>query len=398
MIKMQKLKLISKLALQTERLLLWYFSLTAKKRRSRKKTNRVLIARTDGLGDYIIWLSVKEEIRKLYPDKKLVMLFDDTKPTYELLKSDCPADEFINIGIHGRRRFLSVFKAMRMKYDVILQPVYSRLAFTDLLLFAMRAGKRITIDTNGQLMTAWERKITNRGYDEIICCSGEVHHELIRCAEFIRGLGNTEFRAVYPKMDYGSDSGCYGRYIAVFPSASWVGKVWEKEKFAQLLQWMLHVVPHHILLCGDSKDNEVCSYLEEVLSDSRIINMAGKTSLSETVCLIGNAEYVFGNDTGALHIAAACNTPHAVILADREFGRFFPYETEQEEDHFVGTVIAADMPCRQCLLHGIKECIYHTNPLDTLPCIEKISVEMVRQRLMEDKNWTALTSQEICNT
>lgn len=391
------MKLISRLALKTEQILLWYFSMTAKRRRNRKETNRVLIARTDGLGDYIIWLSVGEEIKKLYPEKKLVMLLDDTKPTCELSGMNCCVDEFINIGIHGRRRFLSIWKAMQMSYDVILQPVYSRLAFTDLLLFAMHAGKRITIDTNGQLMTAWEWRITNRGYDEIIPCSEEVHHELIRCAEFIRGLGNKEFRAVYPKMDYGSGFGCYGRYIAVFPSASWIGKVWEKEKFAHLLQWMLHVVPHHILLCGDSKDNEVCGYLEEFLSDSRIVNMAGKTSLSETVCLIGNAEYVFGNDTGALHIAAACNRPFAVILADREVGRFFPYETEQEEDHFVGTVIAADMPCRQCLLQGIKECMYHTDPLDALPCIEKISVEMVEQRLMEDKNWTALTLQELCN-
>lgn len=392
------MKLISRLALKTEQILFWYFSLTAKRRRNRKETNQVLIARTDGLGDYIIWLSVGEEIRRLYPGKKLVMLLDDTKPTCELSEMNCCVDEFINIGIHGRKRFLSIWKAMRMSYDIILQPVYSRLAFTDLLLFAMRAGKRITIDTNGQLMTKWEWRISNRGYDEIICCSGEVHHELIRCAEFIRGLGNAEFRAAYPKMAYGKYSGCSGSYIAVFPSASWIGKVWEKEKFAQLLQWMLDAVPHDILLCGDVRDDEVCSCLKELVPNDRIVNMAGKTSLPDTVCLIGNAEYVFGNDTGALHIAAACNRPFAVILADREFGRFFPYETEQEEEHFVGTVVAADMPCRQCLIHGMKECVYHTDPLAALPCIEEISVEMVKQKLMEDKNWTALTSRQICNT
>lgn len=390
MIDVQKLKLISRIALKVEQFLLWYFALTAKLRRNSRETNQVLIARTDGMGDYIIWLSVAEEVRKLYSGKRIVMLLDDTKPTCELIKDDKRIDEFINIGIHGRQRFLSIFKAMKMKYDVIIQPVYSRLAYTDLLIFAMHADKRITIDTNGQLMTSWEWKTTNHGYDEIIECSKEVHHELIRCGELIRGLGNSDFRAGYPKMFYGNPAGGFKRYVAVFPSASWIGKVWEKEKFVQLLQWMLSIIPHNILLCGDGQDDAVCSYLLDTLQSDRIINMAGKTSLKETVDLIGNAEYIVGNDTGALHIAVACNKPSAIIIADREIGRFFPYETEKVEEHYISTVIDADMSCKRCLVNGIKECIHSCDLADALPCIKNISVEMVKKSLMEDENWVRL--------
>ena len=71
-------KLIKKfkpvLAHQLEMILLWYYSKTAKYRRPSKTTGKILLARTDGLGDFIIWLSCAKAFRQLYPEKKIVLM------------------------------------------------------------------------------------------------------------------------------------------------------------------------------------------------------------------------------------------------------------------------------------------------------------------------------------
>ena len=84
-------KLIKKfkpvLAHQLEMILLWYYSKTAKYRRPSKTTGKILLARTDGLGDFIIWLSCAKAFRQLYPEKKIVLMLDSIKPTKHFAES-----------------------------------------------------------------------------------------------------------------------------------------------------------------------------------------------------------------------------------------------------------------------------------------------------------------------
>ncbi|RHO87809.1 hypothetical protein [Clostridium sp. AF37-7] len=105
-------KLIKKfkpvLAHQLEMILLWYYSKTAKYRRPSKTTGKILLARTDGLGDFIIWLSCAKAFRQLYPEKKIVLMLDSIKPTKHFAES-MPQyfDEVFNIDIHNYTRFLN---------------------------------------------------------------------------------------------------------------------------------------------------------------------------------------------------------------------------------------------------------------------------------------------------
>ena len=55
------MKIKTRLSLFLEHSFLMLFSATAKKRRPKTKTGKILIARTDGVGDYILWLSVEKQ-------------------------------------------------------------------------------------------------------------------------------------------------------------------------------------------------------------------------------------------------------------------------------------------------------------------------------------------------
>lgn len=380
------MKIKTRISLCAERCLLIVFALLAKKRRPQKKIGKILVARTDGVGDYILWLSVEKQIRNLYPDSQIEMVFDERKPTPELAQYDIYIDSCFSLPIVTWKRFVSIFAMCRKEYDVIIQPVYSRLALTDILLFAAKAHKRITIDTNGQYLTKQELKWSNRGYDVIIKASKEQKHELIRCAELLRGLGVKDFRACLPDLNclHIEKKKLADDYIMVFPSASWIGKIWEKEKYAKVIQWLVHRYSGKIYLCGDSKDQEICHWIEEKVNhQGRLKSLAGKIDMAKLTAYIKGARLIFGNDTGAIHIAAACRIPAIAVVAEREIGRFLPYQTDDadEQKYYPACVHCADLKCGGCALKGERICRYQKDMLHVLPCIRSIRASQVIEEL-----------------
>lgn len=376
------MKIKTAISLFLEKSLLLIFSGTAKKRRPQNRTGKILVARTDGVGDYILWLSAEKEIRKRYPDSRIEMLFDERKPTPQLARYDACIDGCFSLPVVTWRRFLSVFAMSRKEYDVMIQPVYSRLAMTDILLFAAKAHKRITIDTNGQYLTRWELKCSNRGYDVIIKASKGMKHELVRCAELLRGLGIRDFRARLP------DISCLTigkrklaeEYIMVFPSASWKGKIWEKEKYARVIQWLIREFAGMVYLCGDRRDCEICQWIEEKVNQpQRLKSLAGTMDLARLTAYIKGARMVFGNDTGAVHIAAACRIKTAAVTAAREIGRFMPYQTDDpgEQKYYPVCIYCADLECSGCVLQDGPVCRYQKDMQRVLPCIRNIRTEQV---------------------
>lgn len=72
----KKKSIRTSISLFLEKSLLWYFSLRAKTRILQGRCGKILVVRTDGLGDYILWLSVEQKIREQYQDKHMELLFD----------------------------------------------------------------------------------------------------------------------------------------------------------------------------------------------------------------------------------------------------------------------------------------------------------------------------------
>ena len=371
-------KLIKKfkpvLAHQLEMILLWYYSKTAKYRRPSKTTGKILLARTDGLGDFIIWLSCAKAFRQLYPEKKIVLMLDSIKPTKHFAES-MPQyfDEVFNIDIHNYTRFFEFKRMMKLEFDEVIQPAYSRVAFTDILLFACKAGKRITLDTNAKFLSARQLTWTNRGYDQIIPTSGGIKHELIRCGELIRGLGWIDFKVGYPDMRQLYEN--KENYFVCFPAASGPTKIWEAEKYAYVLDKIIRKTGWSCKLCGGKEDFEQLSdVMEQMELKGQAENLAGRKTLPDTITLLNKGQMAIGNDTGAMYMAAACHIPSIVLMGDNELGRFFPYKAEKGESLPLW-VVDAGMSCQGCNAMKDVPCRYPFGTKGVYRCIELISKE-----------------------
>lgn len=369
-------------AQRLEWLLLWYYARSAKRRRCRHETGCILIARTDGLGDYLLWLDAQKRLRSLFPDKKLVILLDAEKPTMLLAEQNLDIDEVITVHVHRFVRFFEIFRMRKLAFDLILQPIYGRTAFTDLLLFACRSDLRITLDGNRRFLTRWEKQIADAAYDRVIPAQKGVKHELLRCGEMLRGLGALDYQAGLariPVQTEGEPLFC-PPYIVVYPGGSWREKCWAPERFAEVCDWMFERTGKTVLLCGGKNDKELAEEIWHRMTHRRNAAIfAGKHSICQSLELIRHADFVFGNDTGAIHMAAVCRVPAVAIVVGREIGRFFPYESERPEDKSAFPApVFAQMPCLGCMLEEDRPCKVPGCGTGRLPCIDEISVGQVQ--------------------
>ena len=111
------------------------------------------------------------------------------------------------------------------------------------------------------------------------------------------------------------------------------------EELIKLLSQRMKVV-----LIGDKRDYEKSKNWKGVL------NLCGKLSLGESLCVLKGAKVFVGNDSGATHMARAVGTPAVVIYGGTHpcLG-FAPYPDE-------GIVISKNLSCSPCDLHGKGSC------------------------------------------
>lgn len=106
----------------------------------------------------------------------------------------------------------------------------------------------------------------------------------------------------------------HGPILAVAPGANWVGKTWPAERFAETAARLLaHDGPLHdgrLLILGSAADREAGRAVKLAVSRDRIVGgEPGKLDLLTTYACLKRVRLFIGNDSGAMHMAAAAGAP-----------------------------------------------------------------------------------------
>ncbi|MDW7996408.1 MAG: glycosyltransferase family 9 protein, partial [Bacteroidota bacterium] len=105
---------------------------------------------------------------------------------------------------------------------------------------------------------------------------------------------------------------------------------------------------------------------------SGALSLCGELSIAELLLLFRRARCVVGNDSAPIHLAELVGTPVVAIFGPTvpEFG-FAPRLPRSR-------LIARQLPCRPCSVHGGRRC-----PIGTHECMESISPLEVMQQVLE---------------
>ncbi|MDP6181186.1 MAG: putative lipopolysaccharide heptosyltransferase III [SAR86 cluster bacterium] len=109
-------------------------------------------------------------------------------------------------------------------------------------------------------------------------------------------------KETYPFLKEGNS------YCLIHPTSRREKKLWDKEKFGQLINLLLQKDLSVVVTSGP--DSNEIDYVDEILKkagvvNKKVLNLAGKTSLLGLAALIKGSQFFIGLDSVASHIAAS---------------------------------------------------------------------------------------------
>jgi heptosyltransferase-2 len=157
---------------------------------------------------------------------------------------------------------------------------------------------------------------------------------------------------------------------AISPGASYgAAKCWPAERFALLADRLISECDADVIFFGTAGEKEIAARIGSNMK-SRAISLVGETSTRDLAALFASCSLFIGNDSGAMHVAAAAGLPVIGI-----FGSTDPEGTAPVTEQF--TLIREAVSCSPCFL---RRC-----PVDHR-CMTRITVDSVFSAAMRVKN------------
>ncbi|MBI3542915.1 MAG: glycosyltransferase family 9 protein, partial [Deltaproteobacteria bacterium] len=207
------------------------------------------------------------------------------------------------------------------------------------------------------------RKMFLRLYGAALDRAGECL-ELVR-AERGAGAMTPAVRPVLrqlPAAAVGSAHGVLGalgeRYVCIAPESAWPQKEWPFGRFVELAR-RLRASGLGVVWLG------MKGKLADAEAGPGVVDLFGKTTLSEAAVVLRGAALLVCNDSGLMHLAEAVGTPVVAVFGptSRELG-FAPSLPGSK-------IVDADLWCRPCSKTG-RLCF---RPINRRRCLSDISVE-----------------------
>lgn len=278
------------------------------------RLQRILIVKPSSLGDIVHGLQVVESIREQRPDLHVTWVVESA---FKLVVEACTTVDAVIVfkrrgGVAAFLRLLKEIRSETYDYAIDLQG----LARSGLMTCAARAEHKIGRgDAREGASLFYSKKVQ--------LPSRKKAHALEILAKFLPVLGLEEKVVTSLQFDFpdlkGDDLLASLRHaVLIFPESRRPEKEWLA--FPDLIQRAADQSPQTLFVwCASERSAKLCP------SADNIINLAGKTSLSQVIALIQGARVVVANDSGPVHIAVAVNTPVIGLYGPTQPDLYGPY-------------------------------------------------------------------------
>jgi lipopolysaccharide heptosyltransferase II len=275
-----------------------------------KTLKRILVVRTDRIGDVVLSLPVVWSLRRSFPDARLGMLV--SAGPGELIRSIPFLERVIAEGLPagGIRSDIRLFKTLRAgRWDaaLVLHPTLKLALILVLARIPLRVGTAFRAYS-----FLFNRRIREHRRPST---RHEVQYNLDAAAAIGADVSDPVFKLpVLPEaadrirkiLDERSIRSGWPLVI-IHPGSRGSALEWSPEKFRELASRFLDQWSAEVIVTGGRDEQEVVDRIAGGLS-GRIHTMAGHLTLTELAALLARADLFVSNSTGPLHIAAAVGT------------------------------------------------------------------------------------------
>jgi len=313
---------------------------------------KLLIRATNWIGDAIMALPAVRVVRARFPQAHIAILA--LPYVAQMYAGQGIADELIpydrkgeHAGIRGRERLAAQLKARRFDTALLLQNAF------DAAWIAWRAGipERIGFNRDGRgLLLTKQIPVPRAGeipahekyyYLELVRRAGwldalpEIPQISLRVAAQAAQRAEEVLRAAGARPD--------ATRVAVGAGASYgSAKCWPPGRFAEALNQLQRERDADIILFGTPAELAVSAAIQSGLARPAL-NLTGKTDIANLPALLSLCHLFLGNDSGAMHVAAAVGLPVIAI-----FGPTDPFGTAPVTPR--ATILQEKPYCSPCFL------------------------------------------------
>lgn len=155
----------------------------------------------------------------------------------------------------------------------------------------------------------------------------------------------------------------HDRLVAIAPTSRHAIKNWPVERFLDVAVSLAKEKNIKIVLIGASNDHAIGQRFSRALSTA-LVNLVGKTRIRQLSLVFDKVRVFIANDSGPIHVAAACRVPVIACFGSTNPRATGPYGTGHV------SLVSRTTVCHPCGLRKCKNSHY-------MECLESISVEEV---------------------
>ena len=342
---------------------------------------RILVFRTGHLGDTLVAVPAFWALRETFPDSHIAYLSsaDAANPTYVSARDVLPEkglfDDWISYpnmspGVGGMASLVGLaVKIRRQRFDAVfyLMTRYrtARQIDRDRLFFKL-AGIR-------EIIGSEFIKRHNLPFDipkPIPRIEKEADFLLRLLREkgvlesdhqFLPELALTpdENQAALTFMKSNGVLGFEGRCLAVGPGSKWDSKIWEEERYGDVVSRLIESHDVMPVIFGGPEDREKGARL--IRTWGRGANAAGELNVRNAAAALSLCALYLGNDTGTMHLAASVSTTCVALFSAVDWaGRFEPFGDQH-------ILFRRSVECEGCHSPDCPNLVHPKKCLDLIP-------------------------------
>jgi len=284
---------------------------------------KILIRATNWVGDAIMALPAVRAVREKFSDAEIGIvgrpyvldIYREQEIADELIAYDSAGE---HKGISGRERLAGELRERKFDVALLLQNAF------DAAWLAWRAKipARIGYARDGRSLLLTNSIAVPKAGD-IPAHEKFYYLELIRRAGWIEELPDVpwiELKVSAKKRQHAEESLLNagtpaGRMrIAVGAGASYgSAKCWPPDRFATMLNGLAEKIDADVILFGTQGEAAVSAAIRVGLKRSPV-DLTGKTAIADLPGLLSRCNLFIGNDSGAMHVAAAVGLPIVAVF------------------------------------------------------------------------------------
>ena len=329
---------------------------------------RILIARTDRIGDLVLSTPVIKALREKYPNSYIAMICSPN--TRDIVEGNPYLDEVITYDKERKHKsgaqtfkFAKNLKKKGFDLAIILHPANR----VHLITYLAGIPRRLGYDRKmGFLLTDKIPHTKQLG----------LKHELEYNFDLLQYLGievkdkelfmpiKDESEIFVEEMFARSGIKKTDKILAIHPCASCPSRIWLAERFAHVADILARKYGFKIVVVAGPGDIDKA---QGVIKNMRCsaVDLSGKISLSQLASVLKRCALLISNVSGPAHIAAALGVPVVSIFSASQAGlsprRWEPIGKKTK-------VLHKQVGCIECLAHNCKK---------EFACLKAITVEEV---------------------